>query len=59
MFGLLENAEKLNDLENELGKFTKEYFCNFSDKPAYAHLGLVDRCGLPKEPVVEKLRGID
>lgn len=42
MFGLLENAEKLNDLENELGKFTVEYFCNFPDQPAYAYFGFVD-----------------
>ncbi|MDE6030431.1 MAG: hypothetical protein K2G32_02300 [Oscillospiraceae bacterium] len=59
MFGLLENAEKLNDLENELGKFTVEYFCNFPDQPAYAYFGFADQCGLPKEHVVEKLRGSD
>lgn len=36
-------------VENECGKFTMEYFDNDPDKPAYAYLGFVDWCDLPKE----------
>lgn len=47
-FGKKKKFEPLT-VENACGKFTMEYFDNDPDKPAYAYLGFVDWCGLPKE----------